>query len=223
MTLPHTVPGHDAGGGTRDRLLDSAEKLFAQRGFLATSVRDITADAGCNVAAVNYHFGGKDNLYREMFRRRLATVRERRMARLRDALDRMEPAPSLETVLRSITGAFLEPLVAPDTGRWFLQLLSREMVERRLPADIFFDEMVEPTNTTFAEAIRKACPHLDVRAARLCIQSLVAQLTHAVHLSNLLESVAPRRGFPTTLPKIIEHVVRFSAGGVRAYLEEPAP
>jgi len=59
---------------TRDRLLEEAEPLFAERGFEATSVRDITAAAGANLAAVNYHFGGKDKLYREVFRRRLTAL-----------------------------------------------------------------------------------------------------------------------------------------------------
>src|SRR5207247_5993504 len=68
---------------TRERVLDAAERLFAERGFRATSIRDITAAARCNVAAVNYHFGGKVGLYREMFRRRLAALRERRVAGLR--------------------------------------------------------------------------------------------------------------------------------------------
>lgn len=56
----------------RERLLDAAEKLFCQRGFEGTSVREITAEAGCNVAAVNYYFGSKEKLYEEMFHRRLS-------------------------------------------------------------------------------------------------------------------------------------------------------
>ena len=54
-----------------ERLLDAAEKLFCEKGYEGTSVRDITAEAGCNIAAVIYHFGGKERLYQEMFRRRL--------------------------------------------------------------------------------------------------------------------------------------------------------
>jgi AcrR family transcriptional regulator len=60
------------GAHTREQLLDAAERLFARRGFDATSVREITGAAACNLAAVNYHFGGKRALYREAFRRRLA-------------------------------------------------------------------------------------------------------------------------------------------------------
>src|SRR6266446_2870372 len=94
---------------TRERLLDAAEKLFAARGFRATSVRDITAEAGCNLAAVNYHFGGKVNLYREMFHRRLGALREQRIASLRRALAAAGNRASLEMLLRAFTTAFLEP------------------------------------------------------------------------------------------------------------------
>ena len=54
----------------RDRILDTAEELFAQNGYYAVSVRQITAAAECNLAAVNYHFGNKKNLYLEVFRSR---------------------------------------------------------------------------------------------------------------------------------------------------------
>src|SRR5688500_20384695 len=67
---------------TRERLLDAAEKLFAEQGFHSASVRDITREAKCNIASVNYHFGGKSNLYREVFLRRLRDLRERRLARI---------------------------------------------------------------------------------------------------------------------------------------------
>src|SRR5436309_2278461 len=85
-----------------DRLLDVAERLFAERGFRATSVRDITAEASCNVAAVNYYFGGKDNLYREMFRRRLGALRDQRIASIERGLTEVAPA-SLEGLLRAFT------------------------------------------------------------------------------------------------------------------------
>src|ERR1051325_9074047 len=71
---------------TRERLIEAAERLFAARGDRATSGRGLTSEAGCNVASVNYHFGGKEGLYREMFRRRLAALREQRIAGLRKAM-----------------------------------------------------------------------------------------------------------------------------------------
>ena len=55
----------------RDRLLDSAEELFCEYGFDGASIRDIAASADCNIASVNYYFGGKEKLYQEVWRRHL--------------------------------------------------------------------------------------------------------------------------------------------------------
>lgn len=65
----------DSNKTVRDRLLDAAEQSFAEKGFDGTNVRDLTAKANCNIAAVNYHFGGKENLYLEVFRRRMVMMR----------------------------------------------------------------------------------------------------------------------------------------------------
>jgi len=98
---------------TRERLLDTAERLFAERGFRAVSVRVITSHAGCNVAAVNYYFGGKENLYREMFRRRLRALREERIESIRRAVDQDGATPSLEGLLRAFRlGALREQRIS---------------------------------------------------------------------------------------------------------------
>ena len=67
---------------TRQRILGAAEELFAERGFAAASLRQVTAAAKVNLAAVNYHFGSKDNLIEEVFRRRLDELSRRRLERL---------------------------------------------------------------------------------------------------------------------------------------------
>ncbi|WP_323135376.1 helix-turn-helix domain-containing protein, partial [Dyella silvatica] len=67
---------------TKERSLGAAEVLFAQHGFDGASLRQLTAAAGVNLAAVNYHFGSKDRLIEEVFRRRLDELNGRRMAAL---------------------------------------------------------------------------------------------------------------------------------------------
>ena len=101
--LARPVPGSPA--RTRERLLEAAERLFAERGFRATSVRALTSEARCNVASVNYHFGGKEGLYREMFRRRLVVLREQRIAGIRRAMDEAGGGASLEVTLGAFTRA----------------------------------------------------------------------------------------------------------------------
>ena len=64
---------------TRDRLLDSAERLFAENGVDATSLRHITNDAEANLASVNYHFGSKEELFRQVFARRIGPINQERL------------------------------------------------------------------------------------------------------------------------------------------------
>src|SRR6266850_6459065 len=104
-----TAVEHEGADRTRERLLDAAEKLFAGRGFRATSVRHITAEAGCNLAAVNYHFGDKVGLYREMFHRRLGALRQRRIASLRRAVSDAGERATLEILSLALTPPFFEP------------------------------------------------------------------------------------------------------------------
>ncbi len=81
MAAHKTVNGLEAQSAqARGRLLDAAERLFAENGFEGTSVRQITALADCNVAAVNYHFRGKDKLYLKMFGHRMRQIRDIRLA-----------------------------------------------------------------------------------------------------------------------------------------------
>src|SRR4029453_3762817 len=78
MSLRAIKPQHE----TRTRILDAAEELFMQHGFEGTSMRQLTAKAGANLAAVNYHFGSKDALMGAVFRRRLDPMNAGRIAEL---------------------------------------------------------------------------------------------------------------------------------------------
>lgn len=96
---------------TRERILDAAERLFAERGFAGTSLRDIASAARVNLAAANYHFGSKDELFRAAVLRRLEPVNRRRLELLEEAERRSDP-PRLEDVAR----AFVEPVVEARDG-----------------------------------------------------------------------------------------------------------
>ena len=98
---------------TKDRILDVAERLFGDRGFTDTSLRTITAEAGANLAAVNYYFQSKDALIQAVFARRLGPLNQERMAMLDACEARVGDGPlSIEEVLR----AFLEPRSKPGTS-----------------------------------------------------------------------------------------------------------
>ncbi len=209
----HNLSQSELGAQTRERLLDAAERLFAENGFAATSVRDITAAAASNIAAVNYHFGGKHNLYNEVFRRRMAAMREQRIASIRQS--RAEGG-SLEVVLQAFATAFLHPLVDRGSGRLLIELISREMLDPQLPRELFLAEVVGPIQEVLAEAIVAATPGLAPGPARLCVISIVGQLLQVAHRLRRGELAAGWGAELPPLPEMVDQIVRFSAAGVRA-------
>jgi AcrR family transcriptional regulator len=209
----HRTPGHDP-QETRNRILDAAQALFAEKGFDATSVRDITATADCNVAAVNYHFGGKENLYVESFRALLGALRDQRLAVL-EALMERDPAPTLEAFLETLADGFLTPLEDERRGRLLMLFVSREIFDPRLPKSIFAGEFIEPMMSRAAAALDRVEPAMDPDDAALCLMSMVGQLMHALKAQHFF---APhdRPGHVPDRDDVISHFVRYSAGGIRA-------
>jgi len=134
----------------QDRLLDAAEELFCEGGFEGTSVRDIAASAGCNVAAVNYYFGGKEKLYEEVWRRHLIPMRDARIAGIEKVLAQNEGQYTLEDLLRSFAETFVGPLVEASTASRLSKLMAREWMERHLPISMFVDEVIRPTLTAMS-------------------------------------------------------------------------
>jgi AcrR family transcriptional regulator len=202
---------------TRERLLEAAESLFASRGFAATSVREITAAARCNVAAVNYYFAGKLGLYEALFRSRLAGLRRQRVESVRQAMARARGAARLTQVLRAFADAFLEPLVAEGRGRHLIGLLSRELLDPHLPPALFQGEMVQPVQRSLVDALVRLRPDLSREQAARCVVSIIGQLVQVAHRCHWAAAAERRkRERLPSLTTMAEHIARFSAGGVLA-------
>ena len=200
---------------THERILLAAERLFSEKGFEATSVRDITSEADCNVASVNYHFGGKENLYLEAFRSLLAEVRDRRISAMRrDMTER--PNMSLQDFVESFATAFMEPLVDRSRGRFFLGFFGHEMNDPHLPPRVFVDEFIRPLAEVSLEGLRRFGPPMEPMAQRLCLMSMVGQLLHAIKARVLFADAREPVMVPSDLEEHVRHIIRFSAGGIEA-------
>ena len=207
--------GEVNGKNVQDRLIEAAEELFCCRGFNETSVRDIAAAAGCNVASVNYYFGGKESLYLEIWRRRLAQMRETRLASISKVMSAERP-PQLEDLLRSYARSFLEPLVGGQAHCRFVSLMAREMIDPHLPRDMFVKEMVVPVMAAMGGALTRICPSLSETDTRLTILSVVGQLMHSICAKGMFEESHHPEAPKVDIEELVEHVVRFSAAGIRA-------
>ncbi|MBP7051313.1 MAG: TetR/AcrR family transcriptional regulator [Phycisphaerae bacterium] len=210
--------GDGAGRGVQDRLIDAAEDLFCWRGFNETSVRDIAAAADCNVASVNYYFGGKENLYVEIWRRRLAQIRDLRLASIETVMSAGQPG--LEELLRAHAISFLEPLIEGGRQCRFIKLMAREMIDPRLPRNLFLAEMVIPVVSAMSRALMEICPGLNEADANVLILLLAGQLVHTVCAKEMFEESGLPGLFQVNIEGLVDHIVRFSAAGIRAYASE---
>jgi AcrR family transcriptional regulator len=204
----------------RDRLLDAAEELFCEKGFAGTSVRDIASSAGCNVASVNYYFGGKDKLYEEVWRRHLIPMRDARIAGINEVLSRGEGHFTLEDLLKTFSETFIGPLVEASRTSCLCRLTARECMEQHLPVKMFADEVIKPTMMAVRTALVQTCPKLDESRIPLITFSLVGQLMHLVHMRAMFEQGGEDVDLPSLdLEIAIDHIVKFTAVGIRAYAE----
>lgn len=198
---------------TREKLLDAAERLFLDKGYDGVGVRDITDSAGVNVAAVNYHFNGKKNLYREFFRRRLLKSNEGKMEALHNILSTSE-TPDLREVIRVFVAMFLEDMLSSRDSEKFLKLFTTEMSEKGIAHDIMFKECVTPVHRLFREAILRTRPEMAGEKATLCIASIFGQMVHFVRAREVVKRVTGRGYSREFIGDIVEHITDFSMKGI---------
>jgi AcrR family transcriptional regulator len=198
---------------TRERLLEAAERLFFKKGYEGVSVRDLTDMAGTNIASINYHFKGKDNLYREVFRQRLSRMAERKLAELSRVTHEKDP-PDLREVFRSCVSGFLGDILSSRDMENFLNVVSHEMSEPGMATDILMKEIVTPVHKVLKEAVQKARPDLAGEKVSLCIVSLIGQMFHFVRAREIIKRVVGRGYSKEFLNEVVEHITDFSLKGM---------
>lgn len=224
---------------TKDRLLDAAEALFAEKGFDGVSIRELATAADVNVAAVNYHFQGKDNLYQEVIRRRFIIQRDRTLEAIGAVLAASPGKPPLESLIRSFVSLYLEEALSPHEGGNFLRLIARELHSQGdHTTPLFFKEMVEPVFQTFSQALMRARPHLQQEQLNWIIASIIGQIHHFVMRWQKRQRLAEGsdslqimlRAFPVLgrpveeyISEVTDHVTRFSAAATDALYPEVSP
>jgi AcrR family transcriptional regulator len=170
MATPHPF-------STKDRILGAAEELFAQFGFAGTSLRQVTSRADVNIAAVNYHFGSKENLVNEVFRRRMDDMSRQRLTALKAA--QKDHPGELEPIL----AAFVEPALAMAQDRHngaFARMIARAYAEKNDALRKFLSEHYGHVLREFAKAIAACLPELAKDSLYWRLDILVGALTYAM-------------------------------------------
>ncbi|MFB3777524.1 MAG: TetR/AcrR family transcriptional regulator [Bryobacteraceae bacterium] len=220
MTSSNVSFNQTVESSTKERILRAAESLFAENGFDATSHRMITAAAGVNLAAVNYHFHSKDDLIRAVLARRIGPVNQRRLELLREHLAAAgEAPPSLEGIIR----AFVEPVVmlrkqaeCSGVGRLF----GRTYVEPSGIVRKAFFELMREIGRPFTEAFRRALGDLPQVEFLWRMHFSVGVLAHTLAGTEHLATISGGLCDPSDAEGIVDRIVAFIAAGMRAPLPE---
>ncbi len=196
---------------TRERLLAAAERLFADRGFKKVTVRDICREARANVAAVNYHFGDKLGLYREVMRIGIDAIRATTDAG-RKAGERQPP----EEQLRRYVVVWMTRLLTPG-HETIHRLMQRELQDPTPALDDLVDAVVRPRLDYLSAVVARM---LDCDPKDQIVMRCVAA-TQAQAVAYMPNPIAARLGFtrpqtPAQIDEVARHMAEFAVGGVRA-------
>lgn len=202
---------------TKDRILDAAEELYSEYGFADTSMRELTQKAGVNLAAVNYHFGSKEGLFRALVARRFAPINAERIERL-DALE-AKGDPTLEEVLE----ALVAPILAlrfrdPGGASQLVQIIGRLTSAKDCHAEEL-GESFRQTSVRFMGALLGVLPVLPERQMKWRLNCVVG-----VMIGTLLD---PHDflggGGASEDPEYQEQLLAFIVNFISAALSAPFP
>jgi len=211
---------------TRERILDAGERLFMAHGYEGTSMRQITGEAGVNLAAVNYHFGSKESLMQEVFRRRLDWLNEERMR----VLDALEVEAAGQPVKPSaIVDAFFGTLLrmAGDENRGgmtFLRLLGRTLTEPSEFIRAFLAHEYQAVMDRYKEALFRALPEVPKAEIVWRFHFMLGATSYAIAGTDALRLVTDWQiedeDSTDRLDRLVPRLMSFLLGGLRAQLPQ---
>jgi AcrR family transcriptional regulator len=195
---------------TRERIMKAAERLFAERGYDATSIRAIVAKARVNQAAINYHFDGKDGLYREVLRAAFRALTEQQL----EHADEMK-AMSREAALVEFIRRQLRPLLGRDEYSRHMRLLNWETVRPTAVFRKLLSEEAAPFMGLAVELVRRFQPEADQRTLVAAAVWLLGQCS--VFLRNREQLADPPLGLvldEAAVEWLAQLVSRWATGGL---------
>lgn len=192
---------------TKTRILDAAEKLFGKNGFDATSLRDITAEAEVNLAAVNYHFQSKDSLIDSVIARRVEPINQKRL----EMLEAAGPDPTVEQILI----AFLYPILHADFAAVF-PLMARVLATPDAFVTRLFKKHLAIIVERFSEAFSRALPQLSRSEIVWRMHFTGGAMAHVLSRAYAMPEIMPEGVAKFDHQTVLAQLVTFAAAGFRA-------
>jgi len=200
---------------TKDRILNAAEHLFARVGFGATSLRAITAEAGVNLAAVNYHFQSKEALVQAVIGRRMGPVNARRLALL-DAYG--AEAAGSAVPLEKIIDAFYRPVleIVGSQAHEFVPLVGRLYTEPGDFSERVFKDQFQALAQRFIPAFQRALPDLPLTELYWRLHFSIGAMAHTMGASKLLRVFSHGLCDPSDADGTLARLKTFALSGLSA-------
>jgi AcrR family transcriptional regulator len=207
----------------RELLIEAAIRLFAERGYAGTSVRQLAQETSLNIAAVTYYFGGKQELYAEALKRAFMPVRDAlpsTSAIFTEALESGSADAAREAV-RQFIREFLLSLLPTGDGAANARLLAREMTDPTPAFERIVREFVLPRNQVLVDLLKLARPDLDVQQLQLVASSIFGQCVfYQMAQPVSLRVLRKKRVTPELVELLAEHIAEFSLAALRTYQPE---
>lgn len=205
---------------TRDRLLIQAESLFSQKGFAAVSVREITTEAKSNLAAVNYHFGNKMNLYLAVFKERWVPIGRRVRRSFHEYLSE-KTDPGISGVMRAVVMAFFEGAMTDAERRCHIQLMQREMASPTEAINLVVDEVIRPMHNDMIKQMHPFLPEkLSVEQSSLLFFSIISMILYFGFARPVISLIMDQEFDPAFKSRVIDHIVAFAVSGINGLKKE---
>ena len=210
----------------KERILDAAEELFAQRGFYGVSLRDITQAARVDVALVGYHFGSKRELFTAVFERRAEVLKRERTERLEAVRQAALPgAPALEAIINAFTAPLLERAARGGTGwKSYFALIAYVNNSPEFGPQMMTRHF-DPLASRFIAVIREALPRCPPREIYWGYQFLTGALTLTFAETGRIDQLSGGLCRAMDLDSVHERLAPYMAAGLRALCArtQPAP
>ena len=198
--------------GTRERLLKVAGETFAEKGVRATTVREICDRAGTNIAAVSYHFGGKDQLYRHVLGSIFAYI----MGKYPPDLGQDEARTPRERLFAFVR-SFLLRLLDPEQPAWHRRLMAREMAEPSPAMREAIEKGIRKAVGLLKQIVAEILgPDAEKQSVDRCVASVIGQCLFYHHGRHIAARVLPHVAIaPENVDNLARHIADFSLAGIK--------